>query len=214
MNITSSLGSIEQNRGGGYYGYRESKAGLNMFTRSIAAELGPETFTCIALSPGWVQTRMGGPNAQLTPEQYEVARAKGTERTIQEEDQAEGRMNRFQADPKRMPPGMPRNKTWTGSMGSGAGRPRKVIDRGEVKARHADAPGDPPLDERDRGFDLREDGVIGGVGRGLGGRRERDRGRDLHIPIVARTPRGIGPWDRSARSTAPQSCAVAAPATR
>ncbi len=69
VNITSGLGSIERNTSGGYYGYRESKAGLNMFTRSLAAELGPEGFICIALSPGWVQTRMGGPAAQLTPEQ-------------------------------------------------------------------------------------------------------------------------------------------------
>lgn len=69
VNITSALGSIERNTGGGYYGYRESKAALNMFTRSLAAELGPEKFICIALSPGWVQTRMGGPAAQLTPEQ-------------------------------------------------------------------------------------------------------------------------------------------------
>lgn len=69
VNITSGLGSIEQNRGGGQYGYRESKAALNMFTRSIAAELKRDGFICIAIHPGWVQTDMGGPRATLTPEQ-------------------------------------------------------------------------------------------------------------------------------------------------
>ena len=69
VNITSILGSIERNTRGGSYGYRESKAALNMFTRSIAAELEPHGFTCIAMNPGWVKTDMGGPNARLTPEQ-------------------------------------------------------------------------------------------------------------------------------------------------
>ncbi len=69
VNITSGLGSIERNTQGGAYGYRESKAALNMFTRSLAGELRDQGFICIALSPGWVQTDMGGPDARLTPEQ-------------------------------------------------------------------------------------------------------------------------------------------------
>ncbi len=67
VNITSSMGSIERNTRGGGYGYRESKAALNMFTRTIAAELRSEGFRCITMSPGWVKTDMGGPNARLTP---------------------------------------------------------------------------------------------------------------------------------------------------
>ncbi len=67
VSITSGLGSIESNTSGGFYGYRESKAALNMFARSLAADLGDEGFTCIVISPGWVQTDMGGPNANLTP---------------------------------------------------------------------------------------------------------------------------------------------------
>jgi NAD(P)-dependent dehydrogenase (short-subunit alcohol dehydrogenase family) len=67
INITSNLGSIEANTNGRFYGYRESKAALNMFTRSLAAELRDEGFTCAVMSPGWVQTDMGGPNAPLQP---------------------------------------------------------------------------------------------------------------------------------------------------
>ena len=67
VNITSMLGSIERNTRGGYYGYRESKAALNMFTRSLAAELEPEGFTCIVMNPGWVRTDLGGSQARLSP---------------------------------------------------------------------------------------------------------------------------------------------------
>ena len=66
VNISSRLGSIANNSGGGFYGYRESKAALNMFTRSLATELGDEGFICVVVHPGWVQTDMGGPNATLT----------------------------------------------------------------------------------------------------------------------------------------------------
>lgn len=65
--LSSNLGSIAENERGNFYGYRESKAALNMFTKTLAAELGPEGFTCIVLTPGWVQTDMGGSNATLTP---------------------------------------------------------------------------------------------------------------------------------------------------
>ncbi len=69
VSISSGLGSITNNDSGRYYGYRESKAGLNMFTRSLAVELAGEGFTCIVMSPGWVRTDMGGPNAQLAPQE-------------------------------------------------------------------------------------------------------------------------------------------------
>jgi NAD(P)-dependent dehydrogenase (short-subunit alcohol dehydrogenase family) len=65
--LSSNLGSIAKNERGNFYGYRESKAALNMFTKTLAAELGPEGFICVVLTPGWVQTDMGGPNAPLQP---------------------------------------------------------------------------------------------------------------------------------------------------
>jgi NAD(P)-dependent dehydrogenase (short-subunit alcohol dehydrogenase family) len=67
VNISSRLGSIELNGQGGYYGYRESKAALNMFSRSLASELSAEGFTCVVISPGWVRTDMGGSRATLSP---------------------------------------------------------------------------------------------------------------------------------------------------
>jgi NAD(P)-dependent dehydrogenase (short-subunit alcohol dehydrogenase family) len=69
VNITSQLGSITNNSGGGFYGYRESKAALNMFTRSLANELDGDGFICVVVHPGWVQTDMGGASATLTVEQ-------------------------------------------------------------------------------------------------------------------------------------------------
>jgi NAD(P)-dependent dehydrogenase (short-subunit alcohol dehydrogenase family) len=69
MNMSSGLGSIVANGRGGAMGYRESKAALNMFTRSIAAEFVDDGFTCIAMSPGWVRTDMGGDSAPLSPEE-------------------------------------------------------------------------------------------------------------------------------------------------
>lgn len=69
MNMSSGLGSIASNDRGTMIGYRESKAALNMFTRSLAAELAAGGFTCIAMSPGWVRTDMGGESAPLSPEE-------------------------------------------------------------------------------------------------------------------------------------------------
>jgi len=69
VHVTSGLGSIEENTGGGYYGYRESKAALNMFNRSLAWNYKDEGFTSVVMSPGWVRTDMGGPEANLSPEE-------------------------------------------------------------------------------------------------------------------------------------------------
>ena len=69
FNITSQLGSIANNKGGSSYGYRGSKAALNMMTVSLSNELKAEGFTCVVAHPGWVQTDMGGSNAPLKPEE-------------------------------------------------------------------------------------------------------------------------------------------------
>jgi NAD(P)-dependent dehydrogenase (short-subunit alcohol dehydrogenase family) len=66
VNITSQMGSIADNKSGGYYGYRMSKAALNMFTKSLAVDFPKWTVLC--LHPGWVQTDMGGREAPVSPE--------------------------------------------------------------------------------------------------------------------------------------------------
>jgi len=69
VNISSGAGSVSDKEDYGYYAYSTSKAALNMATRAMAAELQPRKITVVALSPGWVKTDMGGPNAPLSPEQ-------------------------------------------------------------------------------------------------------------------------------------------------
>ncbi|MDB5036692.1 MAG: short-chain dehydrogenase [Bacteriovoracaceae bacterium] len=65
-NITSLMGSIADNKSGGYYAYRMSKAALNMFNKSFSIDF--PKITSVVLHPGWVKTDMGGPNAHITSE--------------------------------------------------------------------------------------------------------------------------------------------------
>jgi len=65
--ITSRMGSIDDNTSGGAYGYRASKAALNMLNRSLSIDLARDGFTCVVLHPGWVRTDMGGASAPLLP---------------------------------------------------------------------------------------------------------------------------------------------------
>ena len=67
--ITSLMGSIEDNRSGGSYAYRMSKAALNMAGRSMSIDLASENIDVILLHPGWVRTDMGGPNARISVEE-------------------------------------------------------------------------------------------------------------------------------------------------
>jgi len=67
VNITSKMGSIDDNTSGGYYLYRSSKAALNMVVKSLSIDLAPRGITTVVLHPGWVQTDMGGYNAPTPP---------------------------------------------------------------------------------------------------------------------------------------------------
>ena len=66
INISSLAGSIAAKEDSRHYCYSASKAALNMLTRAMAAELRPRGVTVVAVTPGWVKTDMGGPQAPLT----------------------------------------------------------------------------------------------------------------------------------------------------
>ena len=53
IQISSTMGSIANNSGG-YYGYRASKAALNMLNSSLALELADNGITSVVMHPGWV----------------------------------------------------------------------------------------------------------------------------------------------------------------
>jgi len=63
--ITSKMGSIDDNKGGGSYVYRSSKAALNAVVKSISVDLADEGMRVALLHPGWVRTDMGGPNGLI-----------------------------------------------------------------------------------------------------------------------------------------------------
>ena len=63
--VTSKMGSIDDNSGGGSYIYRSSKTALNAVVKSLAVDLASEGFKAAVLHPGWVLTDMGGPNALI-----------------------------------------------------------------------------------------------------------------------------------------------------
>lgn len=58
--VTSRMGSIEDNTSGGSYGYRMSKAAVNMAGRSLAIDLKDDGIAVFLLHPGWVSTDMTG----------------------------------------------------------------------------------------------------------------------------------------------------------
>jgi NAD(P)-dependent dehydrogenase (short-subunit alcohol dehydrogenase family) len=61
--ISSKMGSLADNTSGGSYGYRMSKAALNMASVSMARDLRAAKIASVVLNPGWVRTDMGGKNA-------------------------------------------------------------------------------------------------------------------------------------------------------
>jgi NAD(P)-dependent dehydrogenase (short-subunit alcohol dehydrogenase family) len=63
--LTSKMGSIDDNTSGESYIYRTSKTAVNMVMKSLSIDLKPYGISVVTLHPGWVQTRMGGPNALI-----------------------------------------------------------------------------------------------------------------------------------------------------
>jgi NAD(P)-dependent dehydrogenase (short-subunit alcohol dehydrogenase family) len=67
--LSARVGSISDNGIGGWYGYRSSKAALNMILRNLAIELGRKRAEaiCVGLHPGTVDTGLSKPFQGNTP---------------------------------------------------------------------------------------------------------------------------------------------------
>lgn len=68
--LSARVGSISDNRIGGWHSYRASKAALNMLVRNYAIELGRthKQAVCVALHPGTVDTPLSEPFQANLPE--------------------------------------------------------------------------------------------------------------------------------------------------
>jgi NAD(P)-dependent dehydrogenase (short-subunit alcohol dehydrogenase family) len=70
-NLSARVGSIGDNRLGGWYGYRASKAALNQLTRTLAIEFQRRArdVIVVALHPGTVETALSKPFPGGTPKE-------------------------------------------------------------------------------------------------------------------------------------------------
>jgi len=67
--LSARVGSIQDNRLGGWYSYRVSKAALNQFTKTVSLELSRQRCVAIALHPGTVDTDLSVPfQKNVSPE--------------------------------------------------------------------------------------------------------------------------------------------------
>ena len=67
VNMTSLMGSIDDNGSGRAYAYRMSKAALNMAGASLALDLQPRGVAVVILHPGYVRTEMTGGHGNVEP---------------------------------------------------------------------------------------------------------------------------------------------------
>ena len=66
-NLSSQIGASTWPYGG-FYAYASSKAALNRLMRSVATDLKPRGIVVGLVHPGYVQTDMGGAQAEITPQ--------------------------------------------------------------------------------------------------------------------------------------------------
>ena len=64
--VSSKMGSIGDNGSGGNYIYRSSKTTVNQVVKCLSIDLAGRGISAITLHPGWVQTDMGGANAEIS----------------------------------------------------------------------------------------------------------------------------------------------------
>jgi NAD(P)-dependent dehydrogenase (short-subunit alcohol dehydrogenase family) len=75
--LSARVGSIGDNKLGGWYGYRASKAAVNQFVRTAAVELKRKKplAICVALHPGTVESKLSAPFAKSNLEVRSAAEA-------------------------------------------------------------------------------------------------------------------------------------------
>jgi len=82
--LSARVGSLSDNRLGGWYGYRASKAALNMLVATLAIEhrrtrpLG----VCVALHPGTVQTDLSAPFRKAGPDDKTLSPARSAQALV------------------------------------------------------------------------------------------------------------------------------------
>jgi NAD(P)-dependent dehydrogenase (short-subunit alcohol dehydrogenase family) len=67
--VSSKVGSIADNSSGGSYPYRSSKTAVNQVVKCLSIDLAGRDIAVVSLHPGWVQTDMGGPKAEISAAQ-------------------------------------------------------------------------------------------------------------------------------------------------
>ncbi|MBW4568470.1 MAG: SDR family NAD(P)-dependent oxidoreductase [Tolypothrix carrinoi HA7290-LM1] len=105
--ISAKIGSIGDNQLGGWYGYRASKAALNMFMRTVAIEYGrnsPKTIV-VTLHPGTTDTQLSRPFQGNVPAEklFSVERTVSQLLTVIEQLQQEDSGQFFSWDGSRLP---------------------------------------------------------------------------------------------------------------
>ena len=68
ISVSSQLGSLNL-KGPGLYAYNSSKAALNQVMKIMAQDLEGDGIMVCPIHPGWVQTDMGGSEADITPQE-------------------------------------------------------------------------------------------------------------------------------------------------
>ncbi|GAA4369672.1 SDR family oxidoreductase [Hymenobacter saemangeumensis] len=67
ISLSSGYGSLTWKASGDPYHYSASKAAMNMYMRSLAADIGHMGLISVVVDPGWMRTDMGGAHATQDP---------------------------------------------------------------------------------------------------------------------------------------------------
>jgi NAD(P)-dependent dehydrogenase (short-subunit alcohol dehydrogenase family) len=69
VNISSEAGSIADCQREAWFAYCMSKTALNMQSKLLQNYLGQRGYKILAIHPGWMRTSMGGPGADVPPDE-------------------------------------------------------------------------------------------------------------------------------------------------